>query len=165
MISFFGKNKFPELTEHLVNGERVLAIADHSGGKIYVTNFALLSFDHHDRIRIPWELTLFGKWDEPVLTVSSQADSLADPQIRGWQIVEPGFVPEAVRDRITGAQVFDQIKEIPEVGKVRFLARKGPAGVTWTTLLDGKPVSGSLTSDSQTHIANEIFEFKKTLGI
>jgi hypothetical protein len=164
-VIFFKNNNYPELSEKLIKNERVLAEAEHTSGKIFATNFALLSFDQHELIRIPWELALIGKWNEPLLTISSQASPTAEPVTRSWQIINPGLIPAAVRDRITGAQVFDQLREIPNLGQVRFLARKGPNGVTWTTLLDGNPFFEVSDFDSQTHIKNEILEFKKTLGI
>lgn len=150
-----------EIAEHLQKGERVIAWTNHAGGKIYVTNFALLSFDHHENLRLPWELTLQGKWDEPVLTVVAQSDIAGPPVTRAWQITEPGLVPDAVRDRITSALVVDQIRSIPQVGEVRFIARKGPQGIIWTTLVG----ETGLPTASQTHIETELALLKDSLGI
>lgn len=159
-MRFFNRTKFPELAGNLIKGEQVLAWADHSGGKIFATNFALISFDHHDSIRIPWELSLSAKWDEPLLTVNSQDSSTGPAVVRAWQIADPGMVPAAVRERITQAQIFEQIRDLPEVGKVRFLARKGPLGITWSTLTDE-----AINENSQAHIQAELTQLKNTLGI
>ena len=159
-MRFFNRTKFPELDGNLEKGEQVLAWADHSGGKIFATNFALNSFDQHDSIRIPWELSLSAKWDEPFLTVISQDSSTGPAIVRAWQIADPGMVPAAVRERITQAQIFEQIRDLPEVGKVRFLARKGPTGISWSTLTDEV-----LDENSQAHIQAELTQLRNTLGI
>lgn len=159
-MKFFSRPNFPELAEDLVKGEHVLAWADHGGGKIYATNLALLSFDHHDRIRIPWELTLSAKWEEPYLSVTSQDSSSGSPVTRAWQISDPGMIPAAVRERITQSQIFEQIRDLPGVGKVRFIARKGPNGISWSTLTDEV-----LDENSQAHIQAELAQLKNTLGI
>ena len=155
------KKKFPaELNDHLAKGERVIAWTSHLGGLIAITDLALLSLDHHENVRIPWELTVSGKWEEPTLIVSLQ-NELAGPVVqRAWNLVKPGLVPDAVRERITTAQVFDQLQEVPNVGKVRFIARKSPSGITWDYL-----VSGNLGSDSQTHIQEQLIKLRQTLGI
>jgi hypothetical protein len=70
------------------------------------------------------------------------------------------MVPAAVRERITQAQIFEQIREIPEVGKVRFLARKGQSGISWSTLTDE-----TLDENSQARIQAELTQLKNTLGI
>lgn len=159
-MKFFNRKNFLELSGHLQKGEQVLAWADHNGGKIFATNFALISFDHHDNIRIPWELTLSAKWDETVLAVTSQNSLTGPATTRAWQIANPGMVPAAVRERITQAQIFEQIREIPEVGKVRFLARKGQSGISWSTLTDE-----TLDENSQARIQAELTQLKNTLGI
>lgn len=159
-MRFFRRKPELDLAGHLTKGERVFAWTNHAGGKLVVTNLALLSFDHHEQLRLPWELSLSGKWDEPTLVVTSQAELSEAPVTRAWQLTEPGLVPDSVRERITSAQVFDQVRTIEDIGKVRFVARRGPNGVAWTTLTDAE-----LTPDSQVHIQDELRMLRETLGI
>lgn len=159
-MAIFNRKAKPNLSGHLENGERVLAWTSHSGGDLVVTNFALLSFDHHENLRLPWELVLSAKWDEPILIVNAQDTAGDKVNSRAWNLTEPGLVPDSVRERITTSQVFDQLKEIPGVGKVRFLARKGKSGITWATLAE-TPVD----SNSQTHIDQELESLRQNLGI
>jgi hypothetical protein len=154
------KRQASEFSDHLNSGERVMAAAPHSGGRLVATNFALLSFDNHENLRIPWELTLSAKWDESVLVVVSQDEPNGTARTRAWKLDEPGLIPDTVRERITTAQVFDQVKDLPEVGKVRFLARKSGQEISWAAL----PVS-EISPGSQTHIQNELNELRQTLGI
>lgn len=157
----FLKNSMPtEFNQHLIHGERILTWANHAGGKLVVTNFALLSFDHHENLRLPWELTLSAKWEEPVLIVVSQAQSNGPSQTRAWQLSQPGLVPESVRERITTTQVFDQVREIKDLGKVRFLARKSATGISWATLCEVQ-----IPQSSQTHLAQELAQLRTSLGI
>ena len=159
-MNLFKKKVPSQLNDHLAKGERVMAWANHSGGLVAVTDLALLSLDRHENVRIPWELTISGKWDEPMLVVSLQ-NELGGPVIqRAWNLVEPGLVPDAVRDRITTAQVFDQLEDVENVGKVRFIARRSPYGINWDYL-----VSGNLGPDSQNHIQDQLIKLRQTLGI
>lgn len=160
-FKFLSRTKDTELAGHLLDGERVIAWAEHAGGKIYVTNLGLLSFDHHENLRLPWELSLQGKWEEPVLTVIAQDEITGPPVTRAWRIQEPGLVPEAVRDRITSALVIDQVKQVQHVGNVRFIARKNRAGITWTTLTESTVNDAA----SQSHIALALSDLKESLGI
>lgn len=164
-MKFFNKPD-AQIKEHLIKGERIIAWANHAGGKIYVTNFALLSFDHHENLRLPWELSLQGKWEEPLLTVVAQNDPAGALVTRAWQIPDPGLVPDAVRDRITSALLIDQSAQIPDLGEVRFIARKSPQGIIWTTLLPGNLTDqAGLNQVSQSHIASELNRLKDALGI
>lgn len=157
----FFKNSTPaEVNEHLNPGERILTWAHHAGGKLVVTNIALLSFDHHENLRLPWELALSAKWEEPVLIVASQNEIDGPVQTRAWQLSHPGQVPESVRERITTTQVFDQVREIKDLGKVRFLARKSATGILWATLCEVP-----ITQSSQTHLAQELAQLRASLGI
>lgn len=159
-MQIFKKKVSAEFTEHLLPRERILALATHAGGKIVATNFALLSFDQHENLRLPWDLALSAKWDEPVLVVVSQNEINGPAVSRGWKLVEPGLIPETVRERITSVQVFDQVRDIPQVGKVRFLARRSDQEISWATLADFE-----ISSSSQTHIQNELTQLRQTLGI
>lgn len=154
------KRKPSEFSVHLIPGERVMAAAPHLGGKLVATNFALLSFDHHENLRIPWELTLSAKWDGSALIVVSQVEPNGPATSRAWKLEEPGLVPDTVRERITTAQVFDQVKDLPQVGKVRFLARKSGQEISWAALPESE-----ISPGSQTHIQNELNQLRLTLGI
>ena len=159
-MQIFKKKETAELREHLLPGERILALATHAGGKIVATNLALLSFDHHENLRLPWELALSAKWDEPVLIVLSQNEINGPAVSRGWKLDQPGLIPDTVRERITSVQVFDQVRDIPQVGKVRFLARRSDQEISWSTLADFE-----ISSSSQTHIQNELTQLRQSLGI
>lgn len=155
------RNKVPEdLISHLEDGEHVIAWANHSGGKIIVTNRNLLSLDHHQNLKFPWHLALWAKWEEPVLQVAAQ-DELTGPAItRAWNISNPGLVPDSIRERVTSSQIFDQLRELPGIGKVRFLARRSESGIHWVTLTDL-----NLDIDSQNHIETELLQLRQSLGI
>lgn len=159
-MQIFKKKVSAEFREHLLPRERILAFATHAGGKIVVTNFALLSFDHHENLRLPWDLALSAKWDEPVLVVVSQNEINGPAVSRGWKLDEPGLIPDTVRERITSVQVFDQVRDVPQVGKVRFLARRSDQKISWATLADFE-----ISSSSQSHIQNELTQLRQTLGI
>ena len=159
-MQIFKKKLSAEFNDHLIAGERILALASHTGGKIVATNFALLSFDHHENLRIPWNLCLSAKWEEPVLVVVSQNESNGPAITRAWKLEAPDLIPDTVRERITSAQVFDQVREIPTLGKVRFLARKSGQEISWATLADFE-----ISPSSQTHIQNELIQLRQSLGI
>lgn len=159
-MKLFKRSLPNEFADHLQKRERVIAWAKHTGGMIAVTDLALISLDHHENVRIPWELTISGKWDEPILVISLQDSLHGEVKQRAWNLAQPGLVPTAVRERITTAQVFDQVKDIPDLGKVRFIARRSPHGITWDYLSDQK-----FNPNSQTHIQAALSQLRQTLGI
>lgn len=159
-MNWFKRSVPEKLQPYLAKRERLIAWANHSGGLIAVTNLALISLDHHENVRIPWELSISGKWEEPILIISLQEQLHAPVKQRAWNLIEPGLVPTAVRERITTAQVFDQLMDVSHVGKVRFIARRGPDGIFWDYLSEQQ-----LNEDSQSHIQNALNQLRQTLGI
>lgn len=137
MALFSRPPRVPEELKALIpRGEKLMAWATHGGGVLAVTNNSLISIDHHETQIRNWDLALQARWDEPVLTLVVQ-DSLDSPPITlGWQLSEPGQVPQAVRDRVTGAVLVDQVHQVAEVGRVRFVARRSGESVTWTAVAD-----------------------------
>lgn len=113
-----------------------MAWAEHSGGLIAVTSNSLISIDHHETQIRNWDLALQAKWEEPVLTLVAQDSLDSAPVTLAWQLTSPGQVPQAVRDRVTGAVLVDQVHQVAEVGRVRFVARRSGESVTWTAVAD-----------------------------
>lgn len=113
-----------------------MAWAQHAGGLIAVTSKSLISIDHHETQVRNWDLALQARWDEPELTLIVQ-DSLDSPPVTlAWKLSDPGMVPQAVRDRVTGTVLVDQVHQVAEVGRVRFVARRSGEVVTWTAVAD-----------------------------
>jgi hypothetical protein len=146
----------------LVAGEHVLAWTHHPGGVIAVTDKKLISTDQHVNQSIAWHDTLSAKWHDPLLTlVVAHRDE--QPQVLSWLIDEPGLVPIALRDRVTSVIIVDKSMDIPEVGHVRFVARRTPAGVQWTTIPDAAIQGESV--DVQERIKSALRNLRSVLGV
>ena len=81
---------------------------------------------------------------------------------------EPGMVPNAVHDRVTGANLMDLERDVTGVGTVRFIARRSPQGTTWTTVigaLGADSIDGELTAQQQESVTTALNELRSTLGI
>lgn len=160
--------KLPEAVGSLVpTSHKILAWATHRGGHIIATNRALLSTDAHEPIIVPWGNTVAARWNEPLLTVFVQDDLASQPRALAWMLDEPGMVPSAVHDRVTDANLVDISRDIEGVGTVRFIARRGESGITWTTLIgDSTNTTDQQTQLSQTDaISAELANLRSTLGI
>ena len=150
------------IKSELVQGEQVLAWAHHSSGVIAVTDKKLISTDEHARESIAWHDTLSAKWHDPSLTlVVAHRDE--QPQVLSWQLDEPGLVPVALRDRVTSVIIVDKSMNIPQVGHVRFVARRTPDGVQWTTISDDSIEGESL--DVQERIKSALRNLRSVLGV
>jgi hypothetical protein len=150
-----------EIRELMSPGEFVLAWANHSGGVIAITDRRLLSTDSHGSDSVLWQDSLSAKWDAPVLTLAATRGD--QPASLSWQLNEPGLVPTAVRDRVTSVIVVDQLMDIPDVGRVRFIARRTSQGVVWTTVPDTSVEHES--HSVQERIREALGSLRSTLGI
>jgi len=114
------------------SNEYLLAWSTHSEGVLAVTDKRLISSDPHGVTTILWQDSLSAKWEQPLLSLIVMKAQV--PETLAWKIDEPGLVPTAVRDRVTAAIVIDRLIEVPEVGRVRFIARRTADGVIWSTV-------------------------------
>lgn len=164
-MSIFRKDEATpaELKAIIQRGDQLLAWAHHGGGLIAVTKQNLISIDHHETKRIPWELTLQAKWDEPLLLIVVQRDTHSEPLHMAWTMDQPGEVPSAVRDRVTAAVLVDQVREVQDIGRVRFIARRGPDTVTWIALADDREAAG--TEAGAQRIREGLAEIQTIFGI
>jgi hypothetical protein len=121
-----------ELKSVIASNEYLLAWSSHSGGVLAVTDKRLISSDSDEISTIRWQDALSAKWEQPLLSlVVMRSDS---PETLAWTLEEPGLVPTAVRDRVTAVIVIDRLIDVPEVGRVRFIARRTTDGVIWNTV-------------------------------
>ncbi len=164
-MSIFQKSESTpaELKSLVQRGDQLLAWARHNGGLIAVTKRHLISIDHHETNRIPWELTLQAKWDEPLLLIVLQGQTQGEPIHMAWTMDEPGEVPSAVRDRVTAAVLVDQVREVQDIGRVRFIARRGPDTVSWIALPDNREAAG--TDIGAQRIREGLAEIQSIFGI
>ncbi len=124
------------LIQLIPKNERLLAWTQTVTGFIAVTDVSLVSIDESSAKVIPWEFALQARWEPPELFVVVQSEQSELPKQLVFNLVTPGLVPIAVRDRVTAAVVIDQVEEITGVGRVRFIARRNKNGVNWTTVAD-----------------------------
>jgi len=116
------------------SNEYLLAWSAHSEGVLAVTDRRLISSDSNGITAILWQDSLSAKWEQPLLSLIVMKAQL--PETLAWKLDEPGLVPTAVRDRVTAAIVIDRLIEVPDVGRVRFIARRTSDGVIWSTVPD-----------------------------
>ena len=157
--------KLPDSIRSLIpKTHKVLAWSEHGGGYVIATDKALISTDVHDSSITPWGNTVAARWNEPMLTVYLQDDLGNQPIAAAWILSEPGLIPHAVHDRVTSANLMDLAREVPGVGSVRFIARRSPEGVTWTTVLESV-VNSELSVVQRAGIEHELKILRSTLGI
>mgnify|MGYP000290575808 CR=1 FL=1 len=150
-----------EIRSVIESNEYLLAWSLHSGGVLAVTDKRLISSDPHGISFILWQDSISAKWEQPLLSVVVIKGE--SPETLAWKIDEPGLVPTAVRDRVTATIVIDRIVDIPEVGRVRFIARRTPAGVTWSTVPESS-VDGE-SAPIQERIREALRSLRANLGI
>jgi hypothetical protein len=114
----------------LEKGERVLAVS----GETVATTTALHFQDGTGFTRLPWERVEQAGWKDGVLVVR---------EVGGGRhivrLLEPGSVPEAVRERVTATVVVSTHVKLPSGGGVRITARrsaKGAGDPHWTLVFD-----------------------------
>ena len=153
----------PELAAAVASEGRLLAWATHSGGLIAVTKNSLVDISNTEKSVTPWSDSLQAKWESPDLTVIFQGHSESTPTSRSWILDEASQLPRAVRDRVTSTVVVDRVFELPNAGRVRFVARKGETSILWTPIPDDLPASQ--TEIGQIEIAQAVAELRASFGI
>lgn len=142
---------------------RLLDWANHAEGLIAVTKNALVEI--HDQVVTvtPWTDSVQAKWEPPNLTVVFQGQLDTEPTSRSWILDELSQLPRAVRDRVTSTVVVDRVFDLPNAGKVRFVARKDEKSVYWSAI--AQDLAASQTEIGQQEIAKAIVELRSTFGI
>jgi len=152
-----------ELKQLIPRGEKLMAWARHGGGLIAVTSESLVSIDHHETQIRPWDLALQARWEEPLLAIVVQDSLDGVPVTLSWQLSEPGLVPQAVRDRVTGAVLVDQVHQVADVGRVRFVARRSGQDVKWTAVADDYEAAHTLKGSE--NVAKILHDLQGSFGI
>ncbi|WP_395110720.1 hypothetical protein [Actinomadura sp. SCN-SB] len=116
----------------LEKGERALATAPTRGGSYVVaTSTALhLPTPSGTFTRLPWERIDQASWKDGWLHVHETAGG-PEHHVR---LVEPGSVPETVRERVTATVVISRDARLPSGGTVRIAGRRPATGgdVRWS---------------------------------
>ena len=164
-MRFFGRQEsIPEtLSELIPRNERLLAWAQTADGYLAVTDESLVTLDGLTPSTIPWEFALQARWEPPELFVVVQSERGDLPKQLVFNLVEPGLVPIAVRDRVTAAVVVDQVEDITGVGRVRFIARRNKKGVSWTTVADDADLAN--TPEGSLEVSKVLGHLQATFGI
>lgn len=132
------------LASQLAAGERILGWGrgpdqrDGSPTLVAATTDALYAPGYLDRL--PWQRVIRAGWDDPVLEVSytpERATPGVAPRILRVTLTEPGAVPEAVRDRVTGSVVVQQHLALRGTKGATVIARRGDgAQMRWQVIFD-----------------------------
>ena len=140
--------------------ESLVAWTGTNTGFIAVTNSRLLLINAESWEARLWQDAIAARWDDPSLQITfSNQDQLEVLEI---SLAEPGLVPVAVRDRVTSVIVFDRVVSVPELGNVRFLARRTSDGISWFTM----PISQIPDTEATRNlIASELQNLRANLGI
>lgn len=118
----------------LEHGERVVAVAELAGGgHLVLTQFGVWVPEGVVARRVGWHLVSKAVWDRSSLLLTEavstgtagEAVLLSDLPPRGFTLVEPGRVPEEVRERVTRSIRTSQYVELPG-GGAWFVQRKVP---------------------------------------
>jgi hypothetical protein len=161
---FKQKTSIPaELAAAITSEGRLLSWAEHSGGLIAVTMNSLVSISDHEVTTTPWSESLQAKWEPPHLTVIFQSQTDVAPILKSWKLDEDSQLPRAVRDRVTAAVVIDRVFELPNAGRVRFIARKDENRAYWSAIADDLPASQSAVG--QQEIEKALAELRSSFGI
>ena len=148
-----------QLQDALLPKEKVFSWAHHGGGLVAATDLGIITIDNHDATRIPWAVAIAGKWEPPLLTVTC----LPDMSSVGWQLDDPGMLPQAVRDRITAHVLIDRVINFPGHGTVRFIATRTAEGVKWLT--NSQDETWAKSPAGQAAISAELATLRSALGI
>lgn len=152
-----------ELASLVAQEGRLLAWAKHEDGFIAVTNDSLVSIDSLDTKVTPWLDSLQAKWNPPNLTIVFQNQADLEPDSRTWILEESSQLPRAVHDRVTAAVVVDRVYELPNAGRVRFVARKDVNQAYWTAIPDD--LAASKSEVGQLEISQALAELRSSFGI
>jgi len=153
----------PELAAAVASEGRLLAWSTHSGGLLAITKNSLVDISDTEKSVTPWSDSLQAKWEPPNLTVIFQGHSESTPTSRSWILNEASQLPRAVRDRVTSTVVVDRVFELPNAGKVRFVARKDQTSILWSSIPDH--LAASQTEIGQLEIAKAVAELRSSFGI
>lgn len=153
----------PELAQAISSHGRLLDWASHSDGLIAITKNSLVDISGDVIAVTPWTDSLQAKWEPPHLTVIFQGQSDAKPNVRSWTLDAESQLPRAVRDRVTSAVVVDRVFELPNAGKVRFVARKDENRTYWSAISDD--LAASQSEIGQEEIAKALVELRSSFGI
>jgi len=153
----------PELAQAISSHGRLLDWASHSDGLIAITKNSLVDISGDVTTVTPWTDSLQAKWEPPQLTVIFQGQSDAKPSARSWTLDAESQLPRAVRDRVTSAVVVDRVFELPNAGKVRFVARKDENRTYWSAISDD--LAASQSEIGQEEIAKALVELRSSFGI
>ena len=153
----------PELAQAISSHGRLLDWASHSDGLIAITKNSLVDISGDVIAVTPWTDSLQAKWEPPQLTVIFQGQLDAKPNARSWTLDAESQLPRAVRDRVTSAVVVDRVFELPNAGKVRFVARKDENRTYWNAISDD--LAASQSEIGQEEIAKALVELRSSFGI
>lgn len=153
----------PELAKAIASQGRLLDWASHSEGLLAVTKASLVDLSHGVTTITPWTDSLQAKWEPPELTVIFQGQQDEKPTAKSWTLDEASQLPRVVRDRVTSAVVVDRVFELPNAGRVRFVARKDEKRAYWSVIADDSAASQSHIG--QEEIAKALAELRSTFGI
>lgn len=164
-MSWFNKNPAipAELVEAIAGEGRLLAWSTHSSGLVAVTKNSLVDISAHVTTVTPWSQSVQAKWEPPRLTVVFQGELEESPTSQSWILDEASQLPRAVRDRVTSTVVVDRLFELPNAGKVRFVARKDENRSYWTAIAEDQ--AASQTEIGQQEIAKAVVELRSAFGI
>ena len=164
MAWFRRSNPAPsQITSQIAKSDRLLAWATHRDGFVAVTTNYLISIDSDEVNRTPWSLSLQARWDQPQLTLVTQLDGEQSAVTHTWILDEPGSVPLAIRDRVTAAVLIDRVRELPNDGQVRFIARRNGQEIEWTTVADDVVAAKSAIGTKE--VSDTLHELKSAFGI
>ena len=152
-----------ELVEAVAPEGRLLAWSMHSNGLLAVTKNSLVDVTAQAKTVTPWSESVQAKWEPPRLTVVFQGEMEQAPTSRSWVLDEASQLPRAVRDRVTSTVVVDRLFELPNAGKVRFVARKDENRSYWTAIAEDQVASQ--TEIGQQEIAKAVVELRSAFGI
>ena len=152
-----------ELAVAIPKADRLLAWATFRGGLLAVTDKNLVCIDQSQPEVTPWSVALQARWEPPMLTLVTQLDSHSLATSQTWSLIEPGKVPSAIRDRVTNAVIVDRAYDLPNAGRVRFVARRDGEKVTWITAADDLAATQSKVGAKD--VAQALAELKTIFGI
>jgi hypothetical protein len=152
-----------ELAQAIAKKGRLLDWASSSDGLLAVTTDSLVEVSGEEVTITPWTESLQAKWEPPFLTVIFQGQIDPKPVARSWTLDEASQLPRAVRDRVTSAVIVDRVFELPNAGKVRFVARKDEKRAYWSVIADDQAASESEVG--QEEIAKALVELRSAFGI
>ena len=153
----------PELAQAISSHGRLLDWASHSDGLIAITKNSLVDISGDVTTVTPWTDSLQAKWEPPQLTVIFQGQLDAKLSARSWTLDAESQLPRVVRDRGTSAVVVDRVFELPNAGKVRFVARKDENRTYWSAISDD--LAASQSEIGQEEIAKALVELRSSFGI